>query len=231
VAVILTSMFPGERLPADARFVSRETRAPGSPVLSLFRDGRAVATLLFWIVFFASLLDLYFLSNWLPTLMNDLGASISLAAAIGALLQVGGVIGTLALSLVVDRFSFRALALAYAFASIAIAAIGYGGHSLAFAAIAIFCAGFCVVGAQTAANALAAGYYETSLRATGVGWALGVGRIGSIVGPLIGGILLAYHWPTRSLFFVASGPAICGALAALALDRFGSAAAKGRDVQ
>jgi AAHS family 4-hydroxybenzoate transporter-like MFS transporter len=222
VAAILKSLFPGERFPAHARFVSRETRAPGLPVLNLFREGRAVATLLLWIIFFASLLDLYFMSNWLPTLMNDLGASISLSAAIGALLQVGGVLGTLALSRVVDRFSYRALAVAYALASIAIAAIGYGGHSLAFAAIAIFCAGFCVVGAQTASNALAAGYYETGLRATGVGWALGVGRIGSIVGPIIGGILLAYHWRTQSLFFVASVPAICGALAALALDKFGS---------
>jgi len=75
------------------------------------------------VVFFMSLLDLYFLSNWLPTVLNDLGASLSQAAAIGSMLQVGGVVGTLALGSVIDRFSFRALALVYFAAVFAVGAI------------------------------------------------------------------------------------------------------------
>src|SRR3954453_4368831 len=172
------------------KFVVHEPQLAGMPVLHLFRQGRTLPTLLLWVVFFMSLLDLYFLSNWLPTAPNDLGASISSAAVIGSMLQVGGVVGTFALGSVIDRFSFRALALVYFAAVFAVGAIGQLGHSVIFVTTAIFAAGFCIVGGQIAANALAATFYPTSVRATGVGWALGIGRVGSIVGPLVGGALL-----------------------------------------
>ena len=111
------------------------------PVLHLFKEGRTLATLLLWVVFFMSLLDLYFLSNWLPTVLNDLGASVSAAAAIGSMLQVGGVVGTFALGSVIDRFSFRALALVYFAAVFAVGAIGQLSHSAVLVTIAIFAAG------------------------------------------------------------------------------------------
>ena len=109
------------------------------------------------------------------------------------MLQVGGVVGTFALGSVIDRFSFRALALVYFIAVFAVGAIGQLGHSVVFVTMAIFAAGFCVIGGQIAANALAAAFYPTSVRATGVGWALGIGRVGSIVGPLVGGMLLTMN--------------------------------------
>jgi AAHS family 4-hydroxybenzoate transporter-like MFS transporter len=173
------------------QFVVHEPKLTGMPVLHLFRSGRTLATLLLWVVFFMSLLDIYFLSNWLPTVLADLGASISEAAVIGSMLQVGGIVGTVALGRIVDRFSFRALALVYFIGVFAVGAIGQLGHSAGLVTIAIFVAGFCIVGGQIAANALAAAFYPTSVRATGVGWALGIGRVGSIVGPLVGGVLLS----------------------------------------
>jgi Cyanate permease len=88
-----------------------------------------------------SLLDLYFLTNWLPTVLNDLGASVSAAAVIGSMLQIGGVVGTFALGSVIDRFSFRALALVYFVAVFAVGAIGQLGHSIVFVTMAIFAAG------------------------------------------------------------------------------------------
>jgi AAHS family 4-hydroxybenzoate transporter-like MFS transporter len=120
---------------------------------------------------------------------------------------------------VIDRFSFRALALVYFGATFAVAAIGQLGHSALLVSIAIFAAGFCVVGGQIAANALTAGYYPTSVRATGVGWALGIGRVGSIIGPLVGGLLLAGKWSTSAVFMSAAAAALCAAVAALALSR------------
>jgi len=144
--------------------------------------------------------------------LNDLGASVSSAAAIGSMLQVGGVVGTFALGSIIDRFSFRALALVYFAAVFAVGAIGQLGHSVVFVTMAIFAAGFCIVGGQIAANALAAGFYPTSVRATGVGWALGIGRVGSIVGPLIGGALLTAKWSTASVFAAAALAALCAAL-------------------
>ncbi len=221
VGELLTSMFPVLHFGPEARFTVSEPKLAGIPVLHLMRGGRLVVTLLLWVVFFMSLLDIYFLSSWLPTVLNGLGASISLSAVLGALLQVGGVIGALVLGRFIDRFYARAMAAIYVLGMIAIAAIGQAGHSVALVGIAIFLAGFCTVGGQGAANALAASYYPTALRSTGVGWAFGIGRIGSIVGPLLGGALLALKWQPDDLFLAAALPAAIAALAAFALSFVG----------
>lgn len=217
IAALLRQVAPTLDFGAHTRFVVPERRLSGLPVVHLFSDGRGVTTLLLWLVFFTSLLDLYLLSNWLPTVINDLGVSVSLAAAIGAMLQVGGVIGTFTLGRLIDRFSFRALALTYLIAAVAVAAIGFTGRSTGLATVAIFAAGFCIVGGQTGSNALAATFYPTAIRSTGVGWALGIGRAGSIVGPLVGGVMLAHRMEARSLFVVAAIPALVAALAAFVL--------------
>jgi AAHS family 4-hydroxybenzoate transporter-like MFS transporter len=219
VAEMLTWIAPSARFPSGTQFGVHEEKLTGLPVAHLFSEGRAWATLIFWVVFFMSLLDIYLLSNWLPTVLNDLGATVSTAAAVGAMLQVGGVIGTFTLGQFIDRFSFRALSLTYLVGSGAVAAIGLSGQSIVLAALAIFCAGFCIVGGQIASNALAATYYPTMVRATGVGWALGIGRVGSIVGPLIGGVLFARHVGADSLFLAAAVPALCASIAALVLAR------------
>jgi AAHS family 4-hydroxybenzoate transporter-like MFS transporter len=228
VAQLLALISPQAVFAPATRFVVHEPALPGLPVLHLFRQGRTLVTLLLWVVFFMSLLDIYFLSNWLPTVLNDLGATVSEAAAIGSMLQVGGVVGTFALGSIIDRFSFRALALVYAVAVLAVGAIGQLGHSVVFVTMAIFVAGFCVVGGQIAANALAAAFYPTSVRATGVGWALGIGRVGSIVGPLVGGVLLTMKWSTASVFMAAAGAALCAALAAFSLSRLAGMGGTGR---
>lgn len=225
VGALLRGIFPARSFAPGTRFTVDEPKLSGLPVRHLFSEGRALVTLLLWVVFFMSLLDLYFLSNWLPTVLNDLGASESVAAIVGSMLQVGGVVGTFTLGRFIDRFSFRALALTYFVAAFAVAAIGYSSHSLPLATLAIFCGGFCIVGGQIASNALAATYYPTAMRSSGIGWALGIGRAGSIVGPLLGGVFLALNWGTHSLFLTAAVPALVAALAALALNRI---AARGR---
>jgi AAHS family 4-hydroxybenzoate transporter-like MFS transporter len=229
VAELLALVAPKAAFAPSTQFVIHEPDLAGIPVLHLFRDHRTPVTLLLWVVFFMSLLDLYFLSNWLPTVLNDLGASVSASAAIGSMLQVGGVVGTFALGSIIDRFSFRALALVYFMAVFAVGAIGQLGHSVVFVTMAIFAAGFCIVGGQIAANALAAGFYPTSLRATGVGWALGIGRVGSIVGPLIGGALLTAKWSTGSVFIAAASAALCAAIAAFCLSRLAGMGGTGKD--
>jgi AAHS family 4-hydroxybenzoate transporter-like MFS transporter len=228
VARLLGLIGPKAAFARATRFVVGEPELAGMPVKHLFRGGRTLATLLLWIVFFMSLLDIYFLSNWLPTVLNDLGASVSEAAAIGSMLQVGGVVGTFALGSIIDRFSFRALALVYFVAVFAVGAIGQLGHSVTFVTMAIFAAGFCIVGGQIAANALAAGFYPTSVRATGVGWALGIGRVGSIVGPLVGGALLTMKWSAGEVFIAAAGAALCAALAAFSLSRLAGLGGSGK---
>ena len=228
VAELLRLINPNAAFAPARQFVIDEPHLPGIPVVHLFREGRTLVTLLLWVVFFMSLLDLYFLSNWLPTVLNDLGSSVASSAAIGSMLQVGGVVGTFALGSIIDRFSFRALALVYFIAVFAVGAIGQLGHSVVFVTMAIFAAGFCVVGGQIAANALAAAFYPTSVRATGVGWALGIGRVGSIVGPLVGGMLLTMKWSAASVFMAAAGAAMCAALAAFWISRLAGMGGTGK---
>jgi AAHS family 4-hydroxybenzoate transporter-like MFS transporter len=228
VAQLLGLINPTASFAPATRFVVDEPALAGIPVQHLFKGGRTLATLLLWVVFFMSLLDLYFLSNWLPTVLNDLGASVSQSALIGSMLQVGGVVGTFALGSIIDRFSFRALALVYFIAVFAVGAIGQLGHSVTFVTMAIFAAGFCIVGGQIAANALAAGFYPTSVRATGVGWALGIGRVGSIVGPLVGGALLTMKWSAGEVFMAAAVAALCAAVAAFSLSRLAGLGGSGK---
>jgi MFS transporter, AAHS family, 4-hydroxybenzoate transporter len=228
VAQLLRRVNPKAAFAPATQFVVHEPALAGIPVLHLFAAGRTLVTLLLWVVFFMSLLDLYFLSNWLPTVLNDLGASVSVAALIGSMLQVGGVVGAFALGSIIDRFSFRALALVYFIAVFAVGAIGQLSHSAVLVSLAIFVAGFCVVGGQIAANALAAAFYPTSVRSTGVGWALGIGRVGSIVGPLVGGVLLSMKWSTAAVFICAAAAALCAALAAFCLSRLAGMGGSGR---
>jgi len=217
VAGLLTRLAPGSSFPQGAHFTINEPALAGIPVAHLFREGRTLATLLFWVVFFMSLLDIYLLANWLTTILNDLGASVSTSAAIGSMFQVGGVVGAFALGTSIDRFTFRAMALIYLCTTVAIFLIGQSGHSIPLATIAIFLGGFFLIGGQNAANALSATFYPTMVRSTGVGWALGIGRIGSIIGPFIGGIMLARQVSTETLFTYAAVPALIACVASFAL--------------
>jgi len=205
---------------ANARFEVAEKPASGSQVRELFAQRRAGVTVLLWAIFFMSLLDLYFLNNWLPTIMNEAGIELATAAAITALFQLGGTAGAILLGRRFDRYlSFNVLAVIYAAACVSVVAIGTAGVGLVSLSITIFIAGFCVIGGQVGSNALAAEFYPTAIRSTGVGWALGIGRIGSIIGPFIGGWLLLAVTDVRHVFWAAAIPPLLAAFAALGAAR------------
>jgi len=200
----------------DPEFVLEEKRASKIVVNELFTNGRAKLTLSLWIMFFCSLLDLHFLYSWLPILMNDAGIQIQRAIVLTTLLQAGGVLGALTLGRIIDRkSSYRALAWSYAGAAVFIFCIGLAGVSIGLLVTTIFAAGFCVIGCQIGSNTLAAEVYPTQIRSTGVGWALGIGRIGSMVGPLVGGVLLSLGGKPQRVFWVAAIPALIACAAAL----------------
>jgi MFS transporter, AAHS family, 4-hydroxybenzoate transporter len=219
VAAILGRIDPAARIQADATFTVEEHKAKGFVVRQLFANGRGAFTVLIWIVFFMSLLDLYFVTNWLPTIISDAGIPVSRAALITAMYQVGGIAGTLLLGRLFDRVSpFLALAFTYLAASVFVLLIGTTGTSIPALVLTVLGAGFCIVGGQIGANALTANSYPTAIRSTGVGWALGIGRIGSIVGPAIAGLLLSLRWPTRQIFLVAAIPVLIAALASFVIS-------------
>ena len=195
-----------------------EKRSEGVPIAHLFREGRALTTLLLWIVNFMNLLNLYSLASWLPTVVTGAGYPQQTAVLVGTILQVGGTIGTFGLAWLVARKGFiPMLATTFAVACISIALIGQPGLSLTMLFVVVFIAGWCVVGSQPGLNALAASYYPTDVRSTGVGAGLGVGRMGAIVGPLIGGYFLAQQWTTRDIFFAAAVPALISAVVMFSL--------------
>ena len=184
-----------------------EPRGPGLGVL--FQDGRTPMTLLLWCVFFAGLLDLYLLANWLPTTISAAGLPVRLAIIATALLQLGGITGALILGPLMDRFGpFLVLPLAYLLACACIVGIGLAGTSVPITMITVFGAGIGVVGCQNCNNAVVSHLYPTAMRVRGIGAALAVGRVGSIVGPLVGGAMLGLHVDMRTLFVTSAVPMI-----------------------
>jgi MFS transporter, AAHS family, 4-hydroxybenzoate transporter len=200
-------------------YTVHEAKLKGVPVSHLFRDGRAAVTILFWIVNFMNLLNLYSLASWLPTVVQDAGHSTRTAVLVGTVLQVGGTIGTFGLAWLIARRGFiPMLAASFAVACLSIAAIGQG-LPLAMLFVVVFIAGWCVVGSQPGINAFEADYYPTPLRSTGIGWGLGIGRAGAIVGPVLGGIAMTMKWSARDIFLAAAVPALLSALAMLSMRR------------
>jgi AAHS family 4-hydroxybenzoate transporter-like MFS transporter len=187
----------------------------GFVVSGLFTDGRALVTLLIWVVYFTNLLDLYFLNSWLPTIMNDSGIRAETAIRVTALFQVGGCLGAVLLGYTLDRKrSFAVVAWCFLWAAAWIVVTAEAGTSVPLLITAMLASGVGIIGGQNGSHALSSEYYPTAIRATGVGWALGVGRIGSIVGPLIGGYLLTQRGGAREVLWMAAVPAVVATIAA-----------------
>jgi AAHS family 4-hydroxybenzoate transporter-like MFS transporter len=231
IAKWLKRIDPAVPVDDTARFVVPESRAPGVPIRHLFADGRAAATSLIWAANFMNIVNAYFVASWLPTVVRDMGYSTSTGVNVGATLQVGGVVGTLAIAGFLPRIGFvRVLVACFAVETVAIALIGQPGLPLALLFFVAFLTGWGIFGGQPTLNALSATYYPTDLRSTGIGAALGIGRVGGIIGPLLGGVMLAAHWSNEALFYAVAVPAMIAALSALLLGRVIDGAARPKNL-
>ncbi len=197
------------------------------PVTDLFSAGRTRGTLMLWVVFFMNLMVFYFLQSWLPTLFADTGLSQQSAVLMSTLISVGGIVAGIVSGPLMDRYNaYKVMALLYLGGSLLVAAIGVAGP--AALAWVTFGAGFCVSGGQKSINALAVIFYPTQVRSTGVGWALGIGRFGSILGPVLAGGLLSWGWTTASLLQLAALPMLLAALMIYVMGLYYSSHAQGR---
>lgn len=213
-----------ERLTGDAnapveQLVPDDAKVGGTvetAVATLFNQRYRTGTLLLWLAFFCTLWVYYQVSSWLPTVITGAGIDASHAARVGAMLPLGGTIGSLMNARLMDRLNpFFVLAGSYAIAAVATALIGFSINEPMWVYVSVFMAGFGLSGAQTAANVLVAGFYTTAARATGVSWALGVGRIGSIIGSMTGGILLAAFHTVETAFVLFAAPMVIAGIAML----------------
>ncbi len=197
----------------DATFVGAAASTI-SPVRQLFGGGLFAGTLLLWLSFFMSLLVVYLLTNWMPTLIQQSGASLADAARMAAMFQIGGTLGAILVGRLMDRFEpHGVLCGVYLGGAASVLLISLSSSIPVVMTSAVFAAGMCVSGGQVGANALSAAFYPTPYRATGVSWANGIGRSGSIVGSLLGGILLGLGWRPTTVYALVAIPAVISAFA------------------
>jgi len=217
VAAILAKL-TGRTFAPGAQFILREENQSGLPVKHLFTEGRAMMTSLLWLAFVASLFGHVFLTSWLPTVLESSGLSLANAVMAGALLQAGGGVGCLFIGWLLDKYGIIAIALAFAIATPLTIMIGFSGASVAVIMTLVFVLGICILGGQVGLNAISGTIYPTYIRSTGAGWAFGVGRVGSILGPVIGGFLITVL-PITTVFLCAAIPVLCCAGATYFLAR------------
>jgi AAHS family 4-hydroxybenzoate transporter-like MFS transporter len=210
VAAILAKLRPDLTIDRNTQFVVREEKHGGIPVQHLFTDGRASMTLLLWFAYVTSLLGHYFLTSWLPTLLVGAGVPLAHAVIAGGLLQGGGGVGGLLLCWLLDKRGIVPVAIAFALSAPLIVLIAFSTHVSDLLLLGlVFVTGICLVGGQTGLNGISGTFYPTYIRSTGTGWAFGVGRVGSILGPVVGGILISFNLPITLLFTCAALPALC----------------------
>jgi len=185
----------------------------GIPVIHLFTEGRAIGTVLLWVPFFMNLLVLYFIISWLPALLQQTHMPVSAGIVGVSVFSLGGIAGSLLQGRVMNAWgSFAVLLSEFALCLFLIGSLAFI-TSFPLMMVVTFLLGCFVQGAQAGLNALSATFYPTSIRSTGVGWALGVGRIGSIVGPIFGGIMVSHKWSLRQIFFAGAIPALLALVA------------------
>jgi AAHS family 4-hydroxybenzoate transporter-like MFS transporter len=189
----------------------RQDRAPVArlSIFELFTEGRLWATLTTSFGIFCLLLLTYLLNSWTPLIAVKMGFKPQTAALCGVFLNLGGVVGALSSMLWVRRFGvFRLAALMVSIGSLGIAAIGFAAHAAASLFLALFISGVLVIGAQQNSPAMSVQLYPRRMRAAGAGWQFAAGRLGSILGPIIGGLLFSSGVAYETLFVALAVPAL-----------------------
>jgi AAHS family 4-hydroxybenzoate transporter-like MFS transporter len=192
--------------------------ASQNPVAGLFRDGMAATTILIWIIFFSNLLSMYLIGYWMPTVLSLSGLSPADAVFASALREAGPLASVFLIAPLSTRLGAgNVLRVTLFFGIIFIALVGLAALPYLALLAVIFMVGCCTVGSQTGLNGMTGALYPARIRNTGMAWALGVGRLGAIVGPWMGGELLRMGLPPRQIFLVACATAGSATIALVCL--------------
>jgi len=227
IAAILAKIAPDLDSVTIVHPAAPASRGNSIPVLALFTEGRALGTILLWVPFFMNLLVLYFIVSWLPALLRVSAAPVSMGIVAISLFSLGGIAGSLVQGKLMTQWGDRVILLVEFAVTVALMS------TLAFASTVVailsttFLLGCFVQGAQAGLNALSVRSYPTSMRATGIGWALGIGRLGSIVGPMLGGLMLTKGWSPRQILLTGGIPALVSIISLVTGHFFRAAAEPG----
>ncbi|WP_080484172.1 MFS transporter [Burkholderia cenocepacia] len=193
------------------------SREPATPVRSLFEASASRATLAFWVAMFMGLLLLYGLSTWLPQLMRKSGFALGLSLGSLVMLNATAALGSLAGGAVADRLGSRpVVSVLYLLASASLCMLPFA-HGMVQTYVLVGIAGGGTIGNTMLLGAFITRYYLPHNRATGIGWALEIGRVGAIAGPLIGGWLSQAGAPLPWNFYAFAGAGLAAAVAVLAV--------------
>jgi AAHS family 4-hydroxybenzoate transporter-like MFS transporter len=215
IAEIVRRLRPHIDLDGVTRYVIHEESRRNSP-LSLLTEGRAAVTILLWIAFITALSGHYFITLWMPTVLSDDGFSVAQANGAMGTFQLGGAIGSFLVAVLLDRLGIKAVALTFLITTPIVAGLSlHSGYGVLVPHMLI--AGIGVLGGQIGLNALSGTIYPTYMRAMGAGWALGIGRVGSLAGPILGGYLLTMGIPRPTLLLLDAIPFLFCALALYAM--------------
>lgn len=224
VAAIMARVAPGLAGAGPVRFVPGAAAPKGFSVKHLFTDGRALGTVLLWVPCFMNLLIIYFVISWLPAVLRQAHMPVAAGVTAISLFSLGGILGSLVQGVTMARLgASRLLASEFLASVLLIGSLAVLPASFGLIMGVAFILGIAVQGAQAGLNALVADFYPTAIRSTGVGWALAVGRIGSIVGPVLGGVMLSLEWNLQQIFLAGTVPALCAGAAIVARSRLRSA--------
>ncbi|MEH7416093.1 MFS transporter [Neobacillus drentensis] len=209
----LARLNPELKFNQNDEFVEIKSKESSLPVIDLFKNKRGLSTLMFWAAFFSCLLMVYGLNTWLPKLMIEAGYGLNSSLAFLIALQGGAIIGTLIIGRLCDKYGAKKMLVPmYASGAIALTILGFGGNSfLIYLLVAI--AGAATIGAQNIVQAYVSQYYPPYVRSTALGMASGIGRIGGMLGPLLGGFLLSISLPIHMNFIAFAIPGLIAALA------------------
>jgi AAHS family 4-hydroxybenzoate transporter-like MFS transporter len=209
----LERIMPGE-VPAGAELIAPPDPArQGAPVKHLFTEGRTIPTLLLGVPFFMVFMVLVTVTFWTPAVLHSVGFSLSGAALIVGLNNLGSVIASAMSGWLVHRFgAFKILIPSFVIGGLCLAWFGQATTSVVTLGVASFLAGFFVGGTGTGLIAVAAGMYPTSIRSTGIGWGMGMGRVGQFFGPFLTGLLVGLGYQVGGIFYAAAVPCFIGAL-------------------
>lgn len=202
---------------ADAKsFFMTETKPTteaGSGLAVVFSSHYRVGSIMLWLAYFMGLVIFYALINWMPVLFKDAGIDPKTGTLIAALFPLGGV-GAVAFGWLMDRFNAnRIIAVGYALTSIAVYLIGQVAGNVGLLALAVVVAGTIMNTSQSSMPALAAGFYPTSGRATGVSWMLGIGRFGGIAGSFLVAQLTAMKMSFSDIFMIVAAAGVVSTIA------------------
>ena len=207
---LLRRMNPSLVLSGDERFVLNEPPATGMPVAALFRDERATVTVLIWLAYFMNILVINVLGAFLPTFLRNFGSlSMEHAAGITSFYSISGIVAMLVYGRLIDVFGApKVITLTGIVAAVSVATLGLIDLQSPWLYVVTFFVGAGVIAGQGGLHALSSMIYPTRVRATGVGWALGAGRVGGMFGPMLGGMALAGHWAAFPTFVLAGLPMV-----------------------